>query len=47
MSPILIFFGKQTPLFRPPLDDPDADYCDDDENNTDTRLLRRTTAIGP
>ena len=46
LSPILILFGKQSPIFRPPLDDPDANYCND-ENDIESELLRRTTTVNP
>ena len=42
IAPILVLFGKQTPVFRPPLDDPDANYTDEEPNDLEQQLLRGT-----
>ena len=42
LSPIIVLFGKQIPFFRPPLDDPDANYADEGPGDIDQQLLRGT-----
>jgi hypothetical protein len=44
MSPILVLFGKQYPLFRPPLDDPDANYSQE-QFDIESDLIRRTANV--
>ncbi|EAX89368.1 hypothetical protein TVAG_439880 [Trichomonas vaginalis G3] len=41
ISPIYVLFGKQSPIFRPPLNDPDAHYSE--STDFEEQLLHRTT----